>query len=55
MVRDAILYCLGKKGYALHDEWEASPATKADWQEFLQYFESTLNTEVRPPIQVYDL
>ena len=38
MARDAILYCLRKKGYALHDEWVANPATKADWQEFLRYF-----------------
>ena len=55
MARDAILCCLGKKGYALHDEWVADPATKANWQEFLQYFESTLDIKVRPWVQVYDL
>ena len=48
MARDATLYCLGKKGYALHDEWVADPATKADWPEFLCYFELTLDTKVRP-------
>ena len=29
MARDAILCCLGKKGYALHGEWVADPVTKA--------------------------
>ena len=28
MARDAILCCLGKKGYALHDEWVDNPTTK---------------------------
>ena len=31
MARHAILCCLGKKGYALNDEWVADPATKAKW------------------------
>ena len=48
MARDAFLCCIGKKGCALHKEWVADPATKANWQEFLWYFESTLDTEVRP-------
>ena len=48
MARDTILGYPGKKGYALHDEWIANPATKADWQEFLQYFKLTLDTKVGP-------
>ena len=30
MARDAILCCLGKKGYTLHDEWVANPDMKAN-------------------------
>ena len=50
MARDAISCCLGKKGYVVHDECIANPATKADWHEFLQYLELTLNTKVRPQV-----
>ena len=35
IARDTMLCCPGKKGYTLHDDWVANPATKAGWQEFL--------------------
>ena len=55
MARDAIYWCLGKKGYALYDEWIADPPTKFNWWEFPWYFESNLDTEVRPWVWVYEL
>ena len=51
----AILSCLGRKGYNIHDEWCADAATKKDWHAFLLHFESTLDTEVGPRVCVYDL
>ena len=51
----AILSCLGRKGYNIHDEWCADAATKKDWHAFLLHFESTLDTEVGPRVHVYDL
>ena len=33
MAGDAILCHLGKKGYALHDQWVANPAAKADCEK----------------------
>ena len=50
-----ILCCLGKKGYAILDEWVANNAMKEDWQAFLHHFETTLDTEVGPHVHVYDL
>ena len=50
-----ICCCLGKKEYAILDEWVADNATKEDWQAFLHHFETTLNTEVGPHVCVYDL
>ena len=55
MARDAILCYLCTKGYALHDEIVADPVLKVYWWELLWYFESTLDTEVGPQVQVYDL
>ena len=52
---DAILSSLGKKEYAIHDEWVMDAATKQDWQAFLCHFESTLDIEVGPRVKVYDL
>ena len=52
---DAILCCLGKKGYAILDEWVADDAMKEDWQAFLHHFETTLDTELGPHVCVYDL
>ena len=51
----AILSCLGRKGYDIHDEWCADAATKKDWCAFLLHFESTLDTEVGPRVHMYDL
>ena len=51
----AILSCLGRKGYDIHDEWCADAAMKKDWRAFLLHFESTLDTEVGPRVRVYDL
>ena len=51
----AILICLGRKGYNIHDEWCADAATKKDWHAFLLHFESTFDTEVDPRVHVYDL
>ena len=51
----AILSCLGRKGYDIHDEWCADAAMKKDWHAFLLHFESTLDTEVGPRVHVYDL
>ena len=55
MAFDAIFSCLGKKGYAIHDEWVMDSATKQGWQAFLKHFESTLDTKVGPKVRVYDL
>ena len=55
LAHDAILCCLGKKGYAILDEWVADDATKEDWQAFLHHFETTLYIEVGPCVCVYDL
>ena len=54
MALDAILSCLRKRGYAIHDEWVMDAATKQDWQAFL-HFESILDTKVGPRVRVYDL
>ena len=43
----AILSCLGRKGYDIHDEWCADAAMKKDWHAFLLHFESTLDTGSR--------
>ena len=51
----AILSCLGRKGYNIHDEWCADAATKKDWCAFLLHFKSTLDTEVGPRVCVHDL
>ena len=51
----AILSCLGRKGYDIHDEWCVDAATKKDWHAFLLHFESTLDTEVGPRVPMYDL
>ena len=46
----AILSCLGRKGYNIHDEWCADAAMKQDWHAFFLHFKSTLNTEVGPRV-----
>ena len=51
----AILSCLGRKGYNIHDEWCADAATKKDWHAFLLHFEYTFDTEVGPRVCMYDL
>ena len=54
MTLDAMFPCLGKRDYAIHDEWVTDAATKQDWQAFLQHFELTLDTEVGSRVRVYD-
>ena len=51
----AILSCLGRKVYNIHDEWCADAAMKKDWCAFLLHFEYTLDTDVGPRVCVYDL
>ena len=55
MALDAILSCLGKKGYAICDEWVMDAATQQEWQAFLCHIESTMDTKVGPRVRVYDL
>ena len=52
---DAILCCLGKKGYDILDEWIADDVMREDWQASLCHFETTLDTEVGPHVHIYDL
>ena len=44
-----------EKGYAILDECIAHNDMKEDWQAFLCHFETNLDTEVGPPVCVYDL
>ena len=55
MALDAILSCIGKREYAIHDEWVADAATKLIWKAFLHHFKSTLDTKVGPRVRVNDL
>ena len=55
MALDAILSCLGTKGYAINDEWVMGAATMQDWQVFLHHFQSTMDTEAGSMVTVNDL
>ena len=53
---DYLLCILGKEGYASMDHWVPSDeAHKWDLEKFLDYLESTLDEEISPWVQVYEL
>ena len=51
------LFCiLGKEGYTTMDHWvPTDEANKCDPQKFLNYLKSTLDDEISPWVQVYEL
>ena len=53
---DYLLCILGKEGYAAMDHWvPPDEANKRDPEKFLNYLKSTLDDEISPQVNVYEL